>query len=62
MTIDVDALAKAASKDTADRERRLDLGNTLGIHAELNAAFLCGWRYAMRSKDTIASDPNEGKP
>jgi len=48
MTVDIKALNDAAMEDTESRMKRLHEGETLGPAAELNAAFLCGWRFAMK--------------
>lgn len=48
MNLDLRALAEAATMDTESRLARIGRGETLGTNAELNAAFLCGWRFAMK--------------
>jgi hypothetical protein len=64
MTYDVEALAKAAREDTETRLARIRSTNTLGIGAELNAAFLTGWRFAMKQANPqpafAAAEPPEG--
>ncbi len=57
MNVDIKTLSEAAMTDTESRMARLDGGDTLGPAAELNAAFLCGWRFAMRQlKSKLEAD------
>lgn len=51
MTIDTEALANAANKCADNLCKMLESGQHLGIHATLSAAFLQGWRYAMKTPE-----------
>jgi hypothetical protein len=60
MKVDIKALSEAAMTDTESRLARLNSGETLELAAELNAAFLCGWRFAMKQMKSALESQSSG--